>query len=47
MGLIKKVVSKRRTLGRAQHDIVYVVTRKEEKIYYEIVGGRHLSLEDF
>jgi DNA-binding MarR family transcriptional regulator len=46
MGFVEKKISKRRTLGAARHDVVYVVTRKGERVYHEIVG-HHMSLKDF
>jgi DNA-binding MarR family transcriptional regulator len=46
MGLVKKAFSKKRALGPARRDVVYVVTPKGKRIYYDIVG-HHRNLNDF
>jgi DNA-binding HxlR family transcriptional regulator len=45
MGLVERTISKKRKLG--SHDVVYVSTPKGRETYSKIVGGNHLSLEDF
>lgn len=46
MGLVEKVISKKRTLGPARHDVVYVVTSKGKRIYYDI-AGHYGNLNDY
>lgn len=46
MELVKKSISKKRMLGPAKHDVVYVVTRKGEEVYSKI-PGRHMKLWEF
>ena len=47
MGFVKQAFSKKRALGPARRNVVYVVTSKGEKVYSAIMGGRHLKLKDF